>query len=86
MVWYFHLFKNFPQFIVIHTVKDFSIVDEAQIDVFLKSSCFFYDPMDVGSQPFHISKTKCKWFQIAQTLLQLSFDDHMFMRFTKILI
>ena len=49
MVWYFHLFKNFPQFIVIHTVKGFGIVNKAEIDVFLKLSCFFYDPEDVGN-------------------------------------
>ena len=49
MVWYSHLFKNFPQFVVIHTVKGFSIVNEAEVDAFLESSCFFYDPMDVGN-------------------------------------
>jgi len=43
VVWYSHLFKNFPQFVVIHTVKGFSIVNEAEIDVFLECSCFFYD-------------------------------------------
>ena len=49
MVWYFHLFQNFPQFIVIHTVKGFGIVNKAEIDVFLELSCFFDDAMDVGS-------------------------------------
>ena len=49
MVWYSHLFKNFPQFLVIHTVKVFSLVSEAEVDVFLELACFFYDPMDVGS-------------------------------------
>ena len=49
IVWYSHLFKNFPQFVVIHTVKGFSIVNEADIDVFLEFSCFFNDPMDVGN-------------------------------------
>ena len=49
MVWYFCLFKNFPQFVVIHTIKDFSVVNEAEVDVFQKFSCFFYDPMDVGN-------------------------------------
>ena len=48
-VWYSYLFKNFPKFIVIHTVKSFSIVNEAEVDVFLEFSCFFYDPMDVGN-------------------------------------
>ena len=48
VVWYSHLFQNFPQFIVIHTVKGFGIVIKAEIDVFLVLSCFFYDPADVG--------------------------------------
>ena len=49
MVWYFHLFKNFPQFVVIHTVKGFSVVNEAEVDVFLEFSCFFNDPMYDGN-------------------------------------
>ena len=49
MVWYSHLFQNFPQFIVIHTVKRFGIVNEAEIDVFLELSCFFDNPADVGN-------------------------------------
>ena len=49
MVWYSHLFQNFPQFIVIHTVKGFGIVNKAEIDVFLKLSYFFNDPVDVGN-------------------------------------
>ena len=49
MVWYSHLFKNFPQFIVMHTVKGFGIVKEAEIDVFLEFSCFLYDLTDVGN-------------------------------------
>ena len=49
MVWYSHLFQNFPQFVVIHTVKRFSIVNKAEIDVFLELSCFFDDPEDVGN-------------------------------------
>ena len=48
MVRYSHLFKNFPQFVVIHTITGFSIVNEAEINVFLEFSCFFYDPVDVG--------------------------------------
>ena len=47
MVWHSHLFKNFPKFVVIHTVKGFSIVNEAEIHVFLELSCFFYDSTDV---------------------------------------
>ena len=49
MVWYPHLFKNFPQFVVIHIIKGFSVVNEAEVDVFLEFSCFFYDPTDVGN-------------------------------------
>ena len=49
MVWYSHLLKNSSQFIVIHTVKGFGIVNKAEIDVFLELSCFFFDPVDVGS-------------------------------------
>ena len=49
MVWYSYLFQNFPQFIVIHTVKGFDIVSKAEIDVFLELSCFFHDPVDVGN-------------------------------------
>ena len=49
MVWYSHLFKNFPQFIVIQIVKGFGIVNKAEIDVFMELSCFFDDPGDVGN-------------------------------------
>ena len=49
VVWYAHLSQNFPQFIVIHTVKGFGIVNKAEIDVFLELSCFFHDPADVGN-------------------------------------
>ena len=49
MVWYSHLLKNFPQFIVIHTVKGFGIVNKAEIDVFPGLSCIFHDPADVGN-------------------------------------
>ena len=49
MVWYSHILKNFPQFIVIHTVKGFGIVNKAEIDVSLELHCFFDDPKDVGN-------------------------------------
>ena len=49
MVWYSHLLKNFPQFVVIHTVKGFGVVNEAEVDVFLELSCFLHDPSDVGN-------------------------------------
>ena len=49
MVWHSHFFKNFPQFVVIHIVKSFIIVNEAELDVFLEFPCFFCDPRDVGN-------------------------------------
>jgi len=49
VIWYSHLFKNFPQFAVIHTVKGFSVVNEAEVDVFLEFPSFFYDPTAVGN-------------------------------------
>ena len=49
MLWYSHLFQNFPQFVVIHTVTVFGIVNKAEVDVFLELSCFFDDPTDVGN-------------------------------------
>ena len=62
VVWYAHLFQNFPQFIVIHTVKGFGIVNKAEIDVFLELCCFFHDPADVanlisGSSAFPKTRT-----------------------------
>ena len=49
VVWYSHLFKNFPQYVVRHTVKGFSTVNEAEVDVFMEFSCFFYDLENVGN-------------------------------------
>ena len=49
MVWYSHLLKNFPQFVVIHIVKGFGVVNTAEVDVFLELSCFLYDPTGVGN-------------------------------------
>ena len=49
MVWYSHLFKSFQQLFVIQTVKGFSVVNEAEVDVLLEFSCFFYDPTDIGN-------------------------------------
>ena len=48
MVWYSHILNNFPQFVVIHTLKGFGIVNKVEVDVFLKLSCFFNDPVDIG--------------------------------------
>ena len=61
VIWYPHLFQNVPQFLVIHTVKGFDLVNEAEIDVFSVLSCFFYDPVEVGnlisgSFPFSTSR------------------------------
>ena len=64
MVWYSHLLQNFPQFIVIHTVKGFGIVNKGEIDVFLELSCFFDDPANVGnliSGSSAFSKTSLKF-------------------------
>ena len=58
VVWYSHLFQNFPQFIVIHTVKGFGIVNKADIDDFLELSCFFHDPVDVGKDMIMVVVSK----------------------------
>ena len=55
VVWYSHLFKNFPQFLVIHTVKGFGVVQKAEVGVFLELSCFFDDPTDVDNLISHSS-------------------------------
>ena len=55
VVWYSHLLKNFPQFVVIHTIKGLSVVSEAEVDVFLEFSYFLYDPVDVGNLIFYSS-------------------------------
>ena len=79
MVWYSHLLKNFPQFIVIHTVKGFGIVDKAEIDVFLELSYFFYDPADVGnliSDSSAFSKTSLNiWKFTVHVLLKLGLEN-----------
>ena len=79
MVWYSHLFKNFPQFVVIHTVKRFSIVNEAEVDVFREFSCFFYDPVGVGnliSGSSAFSKSSLYiWKFLVHVLLKPSLED-----------
>ena len=52
MVWYSHLLKSFPQFVVIHTVKGFAVVNKAEVDDFLELSCFFHDPVDADNLTF----------------------------------
>ena len=77
MVWYSHLFQNFPQFVVIHTVKGFSTVDEAE--VFLEFSCFFYDATDVGNLISGSSTfSKCSlniWKFLVHVLLKSSLEN-----------
>ena len=79
VVWYSHLFQNFPQFIVIHTVEDFSVVNKAEIDVFLELSCFFDDPADVGnliSCSFSFSKTSLTiWKFMVHVLLKPGLEN-----------
>ena len=79
MVWYSHLFQNFPQFIVIHTVKDFGVVNKAEIDVFLELYCFFDDPADVDnliSGSFAFSKASLNiWNFRVQVLLKPGLEN-----------
>ena len=73
MVWYSHLLKNFPQFVVIHTVKSFGVVNKAEVDFFLEFSCFFYDPTDVGnliSGSSAFSKSHCLLNYYADYIMQ----------------
>ena len=79
MVWYSHLFKNFPQFFLIHTVKGFGIVNKAEVDVFVELSCFFDDPMVVGnlisgSSPYSKSSLNI-WKFTAQVLLKPGLEN-----------
>ena len=79
MVWYSYLFENFPQFVVIYTVKGFGIVNKAEVDVFLEFSCFFYDSMDVGnliSGSSGFSKTSFNnWKFMVQVLLKPGLEN-----------
>ena len=74
VVWYSHLFQNFPEFVVIHTVKGFGVISKAEIDVFLELSCFFYDPTDVGSYPFSKSSLNIWKFSV-HVLLKPGFEN-----------
>ena len=79
MVWYSYLFKSFPHFVVIHTVKGFGIVNEAEVEVFLECSCFLYDPTDVGnliSGSSTFSKSSLNiWKFSVHILLKLSLEN-----------
>ena len=79
VVWYFHLFNNLPQFVVIRTVKGFGVVDKAEVDIFLELSCIFDDPVDVGnliSGSSAFSKTSLYiWKFLVHTLLKPSLKD-----------
>ena len=86
MVWYSHLFENFPQFIVIHTVKGFGEINKAKVDVFLELSCFFNDPAAVGnliSGSFAFPKTSlniCKFMVCVLLKPVLENFEHYFTR------
>ena len=76
VVWYSHLFQNFPQFIVIHTVKGFGIVNKAEIDVFLELSCFFDDSEDVGNLISASSDfPKTSWKCLVHALLKSGLEN-----------
>ena len=79
MIWYSHLLKNGPQFVVIHTVKGFGIVNKAEVDVFLELSCFFDDPTDVGnliSGSSAFSKTRMNiWKFLVHVLLKPGLEN-----------
>ena len=79
VAWYSHLFQNFPQFIVIHTVKGFGIVNKAEVDIFLELSCFFDDPTDVGnliSGSSSFSKSSLNiWKFMVHALLKLGLEN-----------
>ena len=79
MVWYSHLFQNFPQFVMIYTVKDFGLVSKAEVDVFQEFSSFLYDPADVdnlisGSSAFYKSSLNI-WNFTANVLLKPGLED-----------
>ena len=74
MVWYSHLLKNFPQFVMIHTVKVFGIVNKAEVDVFLELSCFFDDPMDVGNLIFGSSAFSTSSLNIWKFMVHVLFE------------
>ena len=79
MIWYSHCFQNFPQFVVIHTVKGFGVVNKAEIDIFPELSCFFNDPVDVnnlifGSSAFSNTSLNI-WKVTVHILLKLGLEN-----------
>ena len=87
VVWYSHLFQNFPQFVVIHTVKGFGIVNKAKRNVFLELSCFFNNPVDVGnliSGSSAFSKTSLNIWKFTVHLL-LNLNNHQSILSSKLL-
>ena len=79
MVWFSHLFKNYPQFVLVHRVKGFGMVNKAEVDVFLELSCFFGDPTDIGnltsgSSAFPKSSLNI-WKFLVYVLLKPSFEN-----------
>ena len=79
MVWHSHLLKSFPQFVLIHTVNGFGVMNEAEVDVFLELTCFFYDPMDIdnlisGSSDFSKSSLNI-WKSLIDVLLKPSLKN-----------
>ena len=81
MVWYSHLLKNFPQFVVVHTIKGIGIVHKAEVDVFLELSCFFDDPVDVvnlisGSSAFSKTSLNVREFTV-HVLLKPGLENYL---------
>ena len=79
VVWHSHLLKSFPQFVLIHTVNGFGVMNEAEVDVFLELTCFFYDPMDIdnlisGSSDFSKSSLNI-WKSLIDVLLKPSLKN-----------
>ena len=79
VVWYSHLLRNFPQFVVSHTVKSFNVFNEAEVDIFLESSCFSCDPMDVGNlisgSPAFSKSSLIIWNFLVHVLLKPCLDN-----------
>ena len=78
MVWYSRLFRNFPQFVVIHTVKGFVIVNETEVDVFLELSCFVNDPTDVYISMFNTALTTWQIYMFCLLLYNLMVAKEIF--------